>query len=62
MRLDSRLPPVGALLLHLGTIAVTSVLILQNTKHAMLPAKQTPTLWAAEAAVNRLQCSAPNGP
>ena len=28
---------------------VTIVLVLQNTKKALLPAKQTPVLWAAEA-------------
>jgi hypothetical protein len=51
MPLDTRRPPIGALLLLLGVVAVTIVLILQNTKQAMLPAKQTPVLWAAETAV-----------
>ncbi len=37
--------------LQTATIAVTIVLILQNTKQALLPAKETPVLWAAEAAV-----------
>jgi hypothetical protein len=36
---------IGALLV------VTTVLILQNTKHALLPATQTSVLWGAEAAV-----------
>ena len=32
-------------------IAVTVVLVLQNTKHAVLPPQQTPLVWAAELAV-----------
>jgi hypothetical protein len=36
---------VGALL------AISTVLILQDTKQAMLPRAQTPTLWGAEAAM-----------
>jgi hypothetical protein len=36
--------------LQLALLAVTSILILQNTKRALLPAKQTPVLWAAEGA------------
>ncbi len=32
-------------------IALTAIVVLQNTKQAMLPAKQTPVLWAAEIAV-----------
>jgi hypothetical protein len=35
-------------LLHLVLAAETVVLVLQKTKQAMLPAKQTPVLWAAE--------------
>lgn len=38
-------PPIVAL------IVVTTVLILQNTKQALLPAKQTPALWIAEGVV-----------
>lgn len=34
--------------LPLAILVVTSVLGLQSTKHALLPAKQTPALWAAE--------------
>jgi hypothetical protein len=51
MRVSTRLPPIGALALHLAPIAVTIVLILQNTKQALLPARQTAILWIAEAAV-----------
>jgi len=32
-------------------IVLTVILVLQKTKQAMLPAKQTPVLWAAEFAV-----------
>ncbi|MGH7618330.1 MAG: hypothetical protein ACREPM_13990, partial [Gemmatimonadaceae bacterium] len=32
-------------------IALTIILVLQNTKQAMLPAKQTPVLWTAEIVV-----------
>ncbi len=32
-------------------VLVTSVLVLQNTKQALLPARQTPVLWGAELAV-----------
>jgi uncharacterized membrane protein YccC len=31
-------------------IAITIVVVLQNTKQALLPAKQTPVLWSAELA------------
>jgi hypothetical protein len=31
-------------------LAVTSVLVLQHTKRALLPAKESPVLWAAEFA------------
>ncbi len=51
MRLDTRRPPLGAIVLLLGTIAVTTVLLLQNTKQAVLPKQQTPILWGAEIAV-----------
>jgi len=34
-----------------GLIAITIVVVLQNTKQALLPAKQTPLLWSAELAV-----------
>jgi hypothetical protein len=37
-------------MLHLVLAAVTIVLVLQKTKQALLPAKQTPVLWAAELA------------
>jgi hypothetical protein len=37
-------------LLLLVVAAVTIVLLLQKTKQALLPAKQTPVLWAAEIA------------
>jgi hypothetical protein len=37
-------------LLALVLAAVTIVLVLQKTKQALLPAKQTPVLWAAELA------------
>ncbi len=36
--------------LQAAILAVTSVLVLQNTKRALLPAKETPLLWAAEIA------------
>jgi len=35
---------------QLALISITAVLVLQNTKQALLPAKQTPLLWAAELA------------
>jgi hypothetical protein len=37
--------------LQLALLVVTSVLVLQNTKLAFLPAKETPVLWAAEGLV-----------
>jgi hypothetical protein len=37
--------------LQLVLVTVTSVLVLQNTKHAFLPASQTLELWGAEAVV-----------
>jgi uncharacterized protein (DUF2062 family) len=40
--------PVTDWALQIVLITVTFVLVLQNTKQAMLPAKQTPVLWAAE--------------
>lgn len=36
--------------LYAGLAILTLVLVLQNTKQAMLPAKQTPMLWGAELA------------
>jgi hypothetical protein len=36
---------------YLPLLALTSIVVLQNTKQAMLPAKQTPVLWAAELVV-----------
>ena len=39
------------MLLQLGLVAVTLVLLLQSTKQALLPAKETPVLWGAEFAV-----------
>jgi hypothetical protein len=36
--------------LQAAILVVTSVLVLQKTKYALLPAKQTPLLWAAELA------------
>jgi len=41
---------IGVWLPWLALAIVTSVLLLQKTKHAMLPATQTRTLWATEAA------------
>lgn len=35
---------------QLALISMTAILVLQNTKQALLPAKQTPLLWAAELA------------
>jgi hypothetical protein len=35
---------------QLALLSITAVLVLQNTKQALLPAKQTPVLWAAELA------------
>jgi uncharacterized membrane protein YccC len=35
---------------QLALISITVVLVLQNTKQALLPAKQTPVLWGAELA------------
>lgn len=37
-------------LLAAALAVLTSILVLQNTKQAMLPRTQTPYLWAAEAA------------
>jgi len=37
--------------LSLALITMTAIVVLQKTKQAMLPAKQTPLLWAAEIAV-----------
>lgn len=37
--------------LSLALITMTAIVVLQKTKHAMLPAKQTPFLWGAELAV-----------
>jgi hypothetical protein len=34
----------------LALISITAILVLQNTKQALLPAKQTPVLWTAEMA------------
>jgi len=47
---DSQSSGLGMWLLQLVMLAITSVLVLQNTKYALLPAKQTPVLWAAELA------------
>jgi hypothetical protein len=33
---------------QIALISITVILVLQNTKQALLPAKQTPVLWAAE--------------
>lgn len=41
---------VGRWVPYAGLAALTSVLVLQNTKQAMLPRTETPTLWAAEIA------------
>ena len=38
---------VGRWVPYAGLALVTSVLVLQNTKQAMLPRTQTPTLWGA---------------
>jgi hypothetical protein len=37
--------------LYSALIALTIIVVLQNTKQAMLPAKQTPVLWSAEIIV-----------
>lgn len=37
--------------LQLVLLAMTVVVVLQNTKQALLPARQTPVLWGAELAV-----------
>jgi len=37
--------------LYLPLAVLTTIVLLQKTKQAMLPAKQTPVLWAAEIAV-----------
>jgi hypothetical protein len=37
--------------LYSALITLTAIVVLQNTKQAMLPAKQTPILWTAEIAV-----------
>jgi hypothetical protein len=39
---------IGMWLLQLVMLAVTSVLVLQSTKQALLPKSHTPVLWAAE--------------
>jgi hypothetical protein len=44
-------PARTAWFLQAALISVTLVLILQNTKQALLPAQQTRVLWAAELAV-----------
>lgn len=38
-------------LLYVTVIVLASILVLQKTKQAMLPARQTPMLWAATIAV-----------
>jgi tetrahydromethanopterin S-methyltransferase subunit C len=43
--------PLRAWFLYLAVGIVTVVLVLQHTKQAMLPATQTPVLWAAEIAM-----------
>lgn len=35
---------------QLALISITIIVVLQNTKQALLPAKQTPALWGAELA------------
>jgi uncharacterized membrane protein YccC len=35
---------------QLALIAITAIVVLQHTKQALLPAKQTPVLWSAEVA------------
>jgi hypothetical protein len=42
--------PRTAWLQQIALMAVTGVLVLQNTKQALLPAKQTAVLWGAEIA------------
>jgi hypothetical protein len=42
---------VGTWWLYVALVTLVVVLILQNTKQAMLPARQTPVLWAAVLAV-----------
>jgi len=41
-------PVIGVWLPWLALVVVTSVLLFQKTKHALLPANQTKALWAAE--------------
>jgi hypothetical protein len=41
---------VGTWRSYLALIALTTILVLQNTKQAMLPRHQTPALWIAELA------------
>ncbi|HEY9229126.1 MAG TPA: hypothetical protein VIP11_20920 [Gemmatimonadaceae bacterium] len=42
---------VGTWRAYFGLAAITVILVLQNTKQAMLPRTQTPVLWVAVAAV-----------
>lgn len=41
---------VGSWRAYLALVALTTILVLQNTKQAMLPRNQTPWLWIAEVA------------
>ena len=49
MTIQGSRPAVGVWLPWIALGAVTSVLLLQKTKHPLLPAAQSRTLWAAEA-------------
>lgn len=44
-------PPRSIWKYYLPLVALTGILVLQNTKQALLPAKQTPVLWAVEITV-----------
>src|SRR5262245_14110655 len=41
----------GSWRLYIALFTITAILVLQNTKQAMLPRQQTPVLWGAVVAV-----------
>jgi hypothetical protein len=47
--IDKKQPTVWSL--QIAMLLVTIVLVLQKTKYALLPSKETPALWAAEFTV-----------
>ncbi len=51
MKTKGSRPGLGVWLPWLALALVTTALLLQKTKHALLPASQTRSLWAAEAVV-----------